>query len=232
MPRYSAPYSSLVDRLVEVETILSIAKGFERKDAMLHAKKINALCRGAIVLLSSHIEGYIKELGELTLDRIHSRGICRSRVSQMVAFYVSRDRLYEIKDTSDTIKLAEKVVDFFDTEFEFWKQKGPYPVPLPEDLFNKSFASPSFDKISSYVGRFGYSAFKHDIAKSLKAEFQTSKNMIDHIVDVRNKIAHGDSSISKTPGDLFTAMEIVRKFCRIVDDLFASWCRKNLCSIR
>lgn len=56
--------------------------------------------------------------------------------------------------------------------------------------------------------------------------------LIDHIVDVRNKIAHGDLTVSKTPGDLFEAIIGIKLFFRATDDLFANWCRDNLCRIR
>lgn len=232
MSRYTIAYSALVERLVEVETLLGMAKALEREDAPSFSKEINALCRGSIVLLSSHLEGYTKELGELTLERIFEKSVPRSKISNLVSFHASRDIIFEIKDTSDSLKLASKIVALISRDLALWEEHGPHPEPISEERFNKSFSSPSFDKIASYIGRFGYADFKRDLGFLLKSDYAMTKNMIDHIVDVRNKIAHGDSTISKTPNDVISAIPIVKLYCRSTDDLFATWCKSSLCSIR
>jgi hypothetical protein len=230
--RYTAAYSALVVRLGEVETLLQMAKVYERDDARIYAKEINALCRGAIVLLSSHIEGYTKEVGELTLAKIYEKSVCRSKISNIVSYHASRDIISEIKDTSDADKLALKIVNLFERDLPLWEQTGPHPEPISEDRFNKSFSSPSFQKIASYISRFGYAEFKRDLNTTMRGDYLPAKNLIDHIVDVRNKIAHGDPMISKTPTDLLETIPVVKNFCRTTDDLFATWCKANICSIR
>lgn len=232
MARYTSAYSALVVRLGEVETLLRMARGFERKNATRYAQEINALCRGAIVLLSSHIEGYTKEVGELTLAKIYEQSVCRSKISNIVSYHASHDIISGIKDTSDAEKLALKIVTFVERDLSIWEQTGPHPEPISEDRFNKSFSSPSFQKIASYINRFGYSEFKRDLSRTMKGDYLPAKNLIDHIVDIRNKIAHGDPIMSKTPTDLLETIPMVKKFCRTTDDLFAAWCKTNICSIR
>jgi hypothetical protein len=56
--------------------------------------------------------------------------------------------------------------------------------------------------------------------------------MVDHLVDTRNKIAHGDPAASKTPGEVATMMSIMRLFCGSTDAVFASWWRTRFCAIR
>ena len=209
-----------------------MARAFERKNATKYAQEINALCRGAIVLLSSHIEGYTKEVGELTLAKIYEQSVCRSKISNIVSYHASHDIISEIKDTSDAEKLALKIVTFVERDLSIWEQTGPHPEPISEDRFNKSFSSPSFQKIASYINRFGYSEFKRDLNTTMKGDYLPAKNLIDHIVDIRNKIAHGDPIMSKTPTDLLETIPMVKKFCRCTDDLFAAWCKTNICSIR
>lgn len=65
MARYTTAYSSLVRRIGEVDLLVSIAAKKELEDAIIHHQEIDALCRGAIVLLSSHLEAFIKDLGIL-----------------------------------------------------------------------------------------------------------------------------------------------------------------------
>ena len=69
MSRYTPVYSSFCTRLDEVETLRQFALIREREDPIGLRREINALCRGSVVLLSSHVEAYIKELGELAVCR-------------------------------------------------------------------------------------------------------------------------------------------------------------------
>ncbi len=209
-----------------------MARDLERQDPITCAQKINALCRGAFVLLCSHIEGYTKEIGELTLARIFEQSVCRSRITNVLSYYISHDLISEIRDTSDREKIAAKVVKLIERDLSMWEQHGPHPAPIPEDRFNKTFASPSYEKISAYFGRFGYTEYKRDLGRNLKGDLLPVKNLINHIVDIRNKIAHGDPSVSKTPADLSDAIPIVKQFCRATDTCFADWCKTNLCRIR
>jgi hypothetical protein len=209
-----------------------MAKSFERDDPAKYASEINALCRGAVVLLSSHIEGYTKEIGEITLAKIYEKSVCRSKLSNNISYYASRDIISEIKNTEGAEKLSPKIVNLIERDLSLWEQVGPHPQPISEDRFNKSFSSPSFQKIASYIARFGYTEFKRDLKTQMKGDYLPAQNLIDHIVDVRNKIAHGDPIISKTPTDLLDTIPMVKNFCRNTDELFADWCKINICNIR
>ncbi|MQY42848.1 hypothetical protein GG681_09355 [Epibacterium sp. SM1969] len=232
MSRYTVAYSAFLERLDEVDRLLKMAVRFERDNALANAPEIDALCRGAVVLLSSHMEGFVKEIGELVLTRIYSQKVCRSDVSNLVSYHASRDIISEIRDTSNAESISDKIIGLFERDLNLWEQNGPFPDPIPEDRFNKSFSSPSFNKVSSYMNRFGYSLFKRDLKATLKGDYLPCRNMVDHVVDVRNKIAHGDPSVSKTPSDLFEAVQTIKTFCRATDDVVAGWCKLNICSIR
>lgn len=232
MARYTTAYSAFIVRLGEVETLLRMARKLERASATENSAKISALCRGAVVLLSSHLEGYTKELGELTLTRIYDNNVCRSKISNLVSYYASRDLISEIKNTADTTKIATKMVDLITRDVSLWEDTGPHPLPISEERFNNSFSSPSFDKIASYINRFGYGEYKRDLSLKLREHYRVTKNLINHLVDTRNQIAHGDATVSKTPNDLLSTIPPLKLFCRTTDDLFASWCSSNICTVR
>lgn len=59
MSRYTKPYSAYSKRIAEVDTLRRLAASKERLDAIKLRAEINALCRGSVVLLSSHLEAYI-----------------------------------------------------------------------------------------------------------------------------------------------------------------------------
>lgn len=232
MSRYTVAYSAFISRLTEVDTLLGMAKSLEASDPIGNAVRTNAICRGVIVLLCSHVEGYIKELGELTLANLTEQQICRSKIPNSIPYHISKNFVADIKDTADTAKIADHIFDLIENDLGYWGSSGPITVQIPEDRFNKGFASPSFGKIARYLGRFGYTEYKRDLGYKLTGDFQVCKTLIDHLVDVRNKIAHGNPTISKTPSDLMDAVKTTRQFCRATDDVFAKWSKANLCTIR
>jgi hypothetical protein len=125
------------------------------------------LCRGAIVLLSSHLEGFIKELGEIILERLETRGVTRSSLAPRFFFHLSKDILDEIKNTSEPESISNKVFTLLSRDFDLWSQTGPFPRPLPVELFNKDFSNPAFKKVKSYFNRFGYANYQADLARIL-----------------------------------------------------------------
>jgi hypothetical protein len=199
MARYTTAYSSFVERLVEVETLRRFAFQKEKSDPVGMGHDIRALCRGSIILLSSHLEAYIKELGELALDSLFEKSVPRNNLSARFYYHISKNMLDEIKETSDPDKIGEKIFEFLHSDQIFWSRDGSFPEYIPGERFNKGFANPAFKKIKAYFNRFGYSNYKSELASRLRANFQPTINMVDHLVDTRNKIAHGDPTATKTP---------------------------------
>lgn len=232
MARYTTAYSSFVARLDEVESLRRFAAAKEREDPVAMRADISALCRGSVVLLSSHLEAYVKELGELALDSLHAQAVSRVNITSRFFYHISKNALDEIKDTADPDKISDKVFEFIQHDGDYWSRNGPFSDPVPSDRFNKGFSNPAFQKIKAYLNRFGYSDYRHDLAAKLQANFQPTINMVDHLVDTRNKIAHGDPSATKTPSEVEDMMAIVKRYCSETDSVFAKWWKASFCSIR
>ena len=232
MGRYTNSYGQFLERLDEVHILRKSAARKERENAIHHGKEIRALCRASVVLLSSHVEAFIKELGEIALEAFFDKKISRSTVSSAIFYHISKDLIADIAASSEPKKVAEKMFEFLDLDLVFWSKEGPFPDQIPSDRFNKGFASPAFSKVVKYFGRFGYGDFKSDFQKKLSSNSQLAINALDHMVAVRNNIAHGDESATKTPSEVEIMIKIVSLFCRSTDDVFSGWCRKNHCSIR
>lgn len=232
MSRYTSAYTSLIRRLVEVEILYRGAAVKEKLDPIGFSNEINAFCRGAIVLLCSHLEAYIKELGEITLTALQSKAIARSGIPPQFFYHISKDFITEVKDTSDPAKIAEKMFAFLLSDNSYWDRSGPFPTPLPVDRFNEGFSNPAYKKITRYFNRFGYTSYRSDLAGTLKANYNATVNMVEHLVHVRNKIAHGDLLVTKTPSDVREMTNYIKGYSRATDSTFATWCKANLCSIR
>lgn len=232
MARYTAAYSRFVSRIEEVETLRRLAAARERAAPIELRNEINALCRGAIVLLCGHIEAYIKELGEVALNSITDKGVCRSKLASQLYYHIPQDVLTEVQETSDPKKIADKVFEFIRSDIPYWSRSGPFPQSIPADRFNKRFANPAFGRVRRYFNRFGYLSYSSDLAVRLRANYMPTVNMLDHVVDTRHKIAHGDPTALKTPGELRTMVLITRTFCGSTDTVFGAWCRDSFCAIR
>lgn len=233
MARHTSVYGEFVLRLDEVALLRKKARILERSQkSLFHGPEIRALCRGSVVLLSSHIEAYIKELGEHALDKLYVNGTCRSAFPPQFFYHISKEKIDCIRSTSQPEKIAEHVLDFISHDVSYWGNCGGLPAPIPSQEFNAGFSNPTFEKVKAYFGRFGYTDFRRDFMKALGREANGNIANLDQIVMTRNAIAHGESSATKTPTEI-KDMEISAKlFCRSVDGLFAEWCKKRLCPIR
>jgi RiboL-PSP-HEPN len=168
----------------------------------------------------------------VALISIHSKAVSRKALASQFYYHISKDILDEVKDTSEPSKIANKLFNFLQSDYNLWGRTGPFPCPIPADRFNKGFSNPAYNKVSAYFNRFGYSNYKKDIAHRLQADYSATVNMVDHLVDIRNRIAHGDPTATKTPSDVKDMVKLIRIYCLATDTVFASWCKKYLCSIR
>ena len=232
MARYTIAYSAFVSRLDEVETLRRFAAAKERENPVGLRNEINPLCRGAVVLLCGHLEAYVKELGEVALRSMTVKGVPRTRLSSQLYYHISQDLLTEVRDTSDPEKIAKKVFAFINSDLVYWSKAGPFPQSIPTDRFNKGFGNPAFQNVKKYFSRFGYADYTRDLSARLRANYLPTVNMVDQLVDTRNKIAHGDPTTSKTPAEVKTMVSITRSFCGSTDAVFSEWCRTSFCAIR
>ncbi len=232
MARYTGAYSRFTTRLKEVNVLYRLATKIEQDDAIKSSSEIRALCRGAIVLLSSHLEAYVKELGEVALDSLPAKRKLKKELPDQFFYYLSRDIIDQIKGSLKPDKIGGKMFSFIDRDITLWSRLGPFLKPVSSDKFNRGFSNPKFKKIKQYFNRFGYEKYERDLAALLKAAYQPIVNMVNHLVDTRNNIAHGDASLSKIPSEIKNMMRLIQSFCRSTDSVFATWWKERHCGIR
>ena len=232
MARYTSAYSSFVSKIGEVELLCRFALKKERQDPIRLRNEVNALCRGAIVLLSGHLEAFVKELGELAIDSLYAKQISRSQISSRFFYHISKNLLDEIQDTSDLDRKANKIFSFIRSDISYWSKTGPFPDQVPTERFNQGFSNPIYKKIKVYFKRFGYFQYDHDLSRKLQAMYLPTVNMVDQLVAIRNQIAHGDPLATKTPSDVKDIKTIIKRYCMETDSVFASWWKTQFCTIR
>ncbi len=233
MARYSVAYSNLIARLDEVDAITSLAGNIAREQVVPpYSMRVRALCRSGVVLLCSHIEGYIEELATLAITRIGDRTLRKDAMSLRFRYHLSRDLIRDIARSEDPEKVGLKIVEFINRDMRLWDDRPNFSAPLASDVFIRSFGTPSHGNIRTFLGRFGIGDFERELARRLKRDFATCTNMIDHVVDQRNKIAHGDFDTAGAPTDLRNMIGLVKSYCRTTDEVVCDWFRDRGCPIR
>ena len=128
MAAYSAAYSSLMFRWKEIDSILAMARYTERNPARRNSwLLVGALCRSGVVLLCSHIEGYIENLGTLAIEQIERKNLPKKSMPAAFRFYLSRDLIYEIKQPGNAETSALKIDELLARDGHIWNSD---PVSL------------------------------------------------------------------------------------------------------
>ena len=233
MSRYSHAYSNLILRLDEVDAIARLASDIGKIGPIPpHSTRVRALCRSGVVLLCSHIEGYIEELAVLAIARIEDKRLAKSAMALAFRYHLSRDFIQGIGGAEEPEKVGLKIVDFLNRDGHIWDGSTNFSGPLSSATFIRSFATPRHESIRQFLRRFGYEAFERELARKLQHDFTSCKNMIDHVVDQRNKIAHGDFDTAGAPTDLWNMIGLVKLYCRTTDEVVCSWFKGRGCPIR
>ena len=192
----------------------------------------NALCRGAIVLLCSHLEGYVESLGTIAITEIGRRSVLKSSLAGVFKYHLSRDLISQIKDTQNPERVVSRVEELFRRDGRVWDDSPRFHRSLQVGPFVGNFASPDHGNIKGFLRRFGFEQFEDDLRVRLKGKYQVCVNMVDQLVVQRNKIAHGDHLAYGTPSDVRDMYVFVKLYCRYTDVVVGNWFSMRGCPIR
>ena len=182
--------------------------------------------------MCSHLEGYVESLGMIGVQSIGIRQLPKKNLDPVFGYHLSRNRIKAIKDSNKPEVIARNIVKFVKSEFQIWNDTPTYSTPLPFETFVENFATPNHGEIKKFLRRFGYKTFENDMQELLRGECAICVNMIDHIVDQRNKIAHGDHSTAGTPIDLQEMYRLLKVYCASTDKVVGDWFKMIGCPIR
>ena len=233
MTRYSAAYSDWLRRRSEIETIIAMARRIPNVPVRQRgALPSNVLCRSGVVLLCSHLEGYIEDLARLAMTRIVQRGVKKCVLAQQFRYYLSNDLIDAISETNDANRKAAETARFIKRDLYIWNDNETFSQSLLTESILRTFATPNHDNIKGFFRKFGYNEFDGDLASVLKGRHPVCMNAINNLVSERNKIAHGDHLAVGTPRELTFLYEQTNLYCMTTDVVVGDWFRSIGCSIR
>ena len=185
--------------------------------------QVNALCKSGVVLLSSHIEGYIEELGRDAITSIVDKGITKNEIPRAFRYYLSRDIIRRVRDSQSPDTISSAVIALFERDSHIWDRTTKFSSSLSFDAFVGSLGNPSHKRIKKFLRRFGFENFEYELKKTLKAKYLPVINMMQQVITQRNRIAHGDYSTTGAPSDLETMIELSVLYCSTTDEIACTW---------
>ena len=241
MARYTEAYCLFTNDLKNIEHCLTLTARWSIDFRNPNFANINnTLCRASIVLLSSAMERYVKELAAIVLERVSQRRVTKRKLPDDFRYYLSADIVHGLNQSQDPRTMSKKIVSLFQRDSGIWSGEDTFPTELYNTHHEhfvqnvvRGIGSPRVKNLQSFMKRIGYQSYQTDMKRSLKERYLPYQNMVDLVIDRRNKIAHGDMRDAVTPADVTNMLRLTRLFFRETDVLVANWYRDTVgCAIR
>ena len=178
---------------------------------------VRAINRGSVVLLSSHLERYLRGLNEEAVGVIDAAAIGGSALPETFRLQHSKIPIDELA-AAQWDKRADMLSQFVVKDGWLW---GSTPkANLEHDRLLRWMKSPSPKRASRMFKLWGVS----DIFSAITRQPRTKQRMmlkLEELVDKRNDIAHGDSGAEATHQDISAYVVVVQIFCERADRILA-----------
>lgn len=175
------------------------------------------------MLLCSHIEGFVKELGMNAIVNIAAQRIPKTAFLEGFRYYLSRDFIKRIQNSQEPETIESIVMEMMQRDLHIWDDSTIYSSSLPAGVFVENIGSPNHKRIKKFFRRFGFKDFEHQLKSTLKGDFLSCFNMMRDVVLQRNQIAHGDFSTTGAPSDLEDMVTWADLYCRTADEIVCAW---------
>lgn len=234
MAALSPAYRRFESRLDEVSHLRKLSQKYNTFSRIVGIERdahVNILTRSSIVLLSSHIQGFIEDLGDLVVERIVLDSVSANRVPDSLRFHATKTKLKEIQQKTDGTAIVASIREYSNTYNDMISLSGPAPSTLIGSQYKDGFGNPTVKAITKYLMRFGFANYESEMKRRLKGNWPITENAVNQIVDRRNKIAHGDSLATLTPLEMREYIILVKRFCSTTDSVTTKHFRSIGCSL-
>lgn len=168
----------------DLSTALRTDLGWRRKETSVlkglvvasESSKQQALLRGAVAVLYAHWEGFLKHASRTYLGYVRLKRTNLNELAPCFAAMAARGRLNSLSQ-SNRVALQIQFVDW-------WSQEWGRRATLPGDSAIDVKGNVTVDVFQDLIHRLGL---------PYRAEYSIrEKPIIERLVDVRNKLAHGE----------------------------------------
>lgn len=211
----------LRNRREVVELLRAVPPDSDQLRLRRFSELANALYRGSVVLMSSHLERYIESLIVEAIDAINS-------VSPRIDVVPERLRLIQIEQplrmVYETKEIAKKTVALktFVVDYSWFWNESQICNKLSSDPLIRSFDNPLPGKIRSLFENFGISDV---VGRALALDNSRDRRRIEarvkEMIEKRNAIAHTGMTTDLTRSDVTDYLRCTRKLVRCIDVVVA-----------
>ncbi|MCY4640433.1 MAG: HEPN domain-containing protein [Chloroflexi bacterium] len=173
-----------------------------------------AIGRAEVVLLSSHLERYVRAVVEEMASCIDGANVCSTRIPKSLRLLhgkVPVDELASIQWERREIKLRE----FAETEASMW-QDGNRSPRIQTDRLLRWMSTPNATALERVFRYWGIDSIFAAITRK-DSHRRRIRLKIDELTEKRNNIAHGDFTVEATHLDIRSYRRAVREFCERAD---------------
>ncbi|MFI2662460.1 MAE_28990/MAE_18760 family HEPN-like nuclease [Micromonospora carbonacea] len=187
----------------------------------------NAINRGCIVLLCSHLEGFLEDLAIESLDALASFQAPVAQLPLILRALHVEDHLKELEPIKDRKARAPRIEKMFADEGGFWTFGSQISTTMlrPKTVCSQ-MSNPGSKEVRQFLDLLGV-----DIEGHLRETGSLSLlHRINGLVGNRNSIAHGERGVNPTSGDVDTYLTLVEDLSREIDSALAN-AVKGICSL-
>jgi hypothetical protein len=217
-----SPASRRLDlRLDEVTTLVALCP----VDHSIGSRELNrsrerALCRSALVLLCSHMEGFFEDLIDDVIA-FHEKNSTKVR-NLPIALRVKQAKalVVTLSGSSSDVRKWEAIQTFRADHF-YDESQACVSNMLDASLHTVGFASPGSSELESLFSSVGFTELWAEIAAWRSGYLL--KGTLDALVVRRHDVAHGKLNASITPSDITQYLLDMRALADSVDISVGEW---------
>lgn len=187
-------------------------------------RKERALCRAALVLLCSHMEGFFEDLIE---DVLSFHATNRTTILMLPAALRVRQSEGHVRILAERSNDGEKrwrVIQQFRSEPLFDDTGQCMTGLLDATLHTHGFASPGSTELDGLFRSVGFAFLWTEIqSRPRGTRGDLLKGALDAVVLRRHDVAHGDAGAVITPGDLGSYVDSMRELAERTDVVVGEW---------
>ncbi|WP_346354990.1 MAE_28990/MAE_18760 family HEPN-like nuclease [Azotosporobacter soli] len=203
----------------EVFGLLKVSRKAYPEVTLRNLSALKPIYRGAIVLLYSHLEGYIEDVIEESVEYLNRACIKSNQLPGRLKIANCEKVIAEISATTDPVKKEQLIEALIINNYPFWSDGELPPAKLEADFLTSDFANPSPRKIEKLLKKMGIEKIFSEMFNLgfNKRRVGTLSTKIEALAEIRHDIAHGNFATACTDDDLIDYLKSVKLFCRCLD---------------